>query len=390
MILNTRCIANFSVSYKTEYGQNVYVMGSLSELGNWKEYRAKLKWTEGHIWTCALSLPQQPFEYKYVVYNQRANSMVWESGRNRQCDLQSHTTITLNDVWESFRIHFLIYYPLSKGTVMRINGDPESLGSWNVYGPKNMSLTLKDVILPNGGQGKPWEFTIIVPNTTEFISYKYSTYDEKNDVAIWEREPTRILKIPGKASYTEIIQMKAEIGAAEATQVDIPLNGFIERFDVNFVSNINYDKIADYPIFIGAYPQHEEDIKILAKNGVTAVLNVQTEIDMEHRQTDPVKLREIYSKYNIKMIHYPIHDFNAEDLALKIRGAAECLSNLIAEGRTVYVHCTAGMGRAPSTVIGYLVIYKKIGLEEAYNLVKENRKVVNPNMWSLKKALIYN
>jgi len=390
MIPNTRCIANFSIKYETEYGQSLYIMGSIPELGSWKDYKVKLKWTEGHIWTCALSLPQQPFEYKYVVYNQGANTAIWENGRNRQCDFQGHITITLNDIWESFRIRFLIYYPLSEGTIMRINGDPESLGSWNLHGPKSMSLSLNDVTLPNGGKGKPWECIIAIPNTTESISYKYSTYNEKENVAIWEREPTRALKIPPKASYTEVLIMKAEIDTSEATQVDIPLNGFIERFDVNFVSNINFDKIADYPIFIGAYPQHEEDIKILTKNGVTAVLNVQTDIDMKHRQTDPMKLKEIYSRYNIKMTHYPIHDFNSEDLALKVKGAAECLNDLITEGRVVYVHCTAGMGRAPSTVIVYLVIYKKVEVDNAYNLVKENRKVVNPNMWSIKKALLKN
>eukprot|EP00826_Nyctotherus_ovalis_P003085 TRINITY_DN10619_c0_g1_i9.p2 TRINITY_DN10619_c0_g1~~TRINITY_DN10619_c0_g1_i9.p2 ORF type:complete len:185 (+),score=40.36 TRINITY_DN10619_c0_g1_i9:298-852(+) len=180
--------------------------------------------------------------------------------------------------------------------------------------------------------------------------------------------------------------MKAEEGMEEARHSDLPVNGIIERFDVNFVSDINYDKIGTYPIFIGAYPQNEDDIKILAKLGVTGVLNVQTDIDMKHRQTDPARLKETYARHGIKMVHYPVHDFNPEDLSQKVRGGAECIDSLINEGRTVYVHCTAGMGRAPSMVIGYLVMYKKMSLDEAYNLVKENRKVVSPNMWALKKS----
>lgn len=388
MIPNDRCDTSFSIKFETKPGQNVCIMGSIPELGNWSTCKAKLRWTEGHIWKCTLLLPQQFFEYKYVVYSTNDNKMIWEGGKNRMCNLEGLTSITFYDIWECFKIHFLLYYPLSEGTIMRINGNLEGMGKWNTHGPKNMNLTLNEITLPNGGQGKPWEFNIVVPNTTDIISYKYTTYNAKEDLAIWEREPTRELKIPDKVSYPELLKMKAEIDKSEATQIDLPVNGIIERFDVNFVSNINFDKIGTYPIFIGAYPQHEEDAKILAKNGITAVLNVQTDIDLKHRQIDIVKLEEVFARYKIKLVHYPIHDFNAEDLAKKVRGGAKCIDELINEGRIVYVHCTAGMGRAPSTVIAYLVIYKKFDLTDAYDLVKENRKVVNPNIWSLKQALL--
>eukprot|EP00826_Nyctotherus_ovalis_P003084 TRINITY_DN10619_c0_g1_i2.p1 TRINITY_DN10619_c0_g1~~TRINITY_DN10619_c0_g1_i2.p1 ORF type:complete len:392 (+),score=86.07 TRINITY_DN10619_c0_g1_i2:90-1265(+) len=388
MIPATKCDTRFSIRYKTEHGENVYVMGSIPELGNWSDYKAKLTWTEGHVWTATILLPQQPFEYKYVVYNAHSKKVVWEGGRNRYCDLTGLSSLVLADTWEAFKIHFLLYYPLPEGVIMRINGGPESMGGWNVDGPKAMTLTPEDVPLPNGGKGRAWEFTAIVPVFTEKIHYKYTTYDAKDDVALWEREPTRALSIPEKASFSEVKKMKAEEGMEEARHSDLPVNGIIERFDVNFVSDINYDKIGTYPIFIGAYPQNEDDIKILAKLGVTGVLNVQTDIDMKHRQTDPARLKETYARHGIKMVHYPVHDFNPEDLSQKVRGGAECIDSLINEGRTVYVHCTAGMGRAPSMVIGYLVMYKKMSLDEAYNLVKENRKVVSPNMWALKKALV--
>lgn len=78
---------------------------------------------------------------------------------------------------------------------------------------------------------------------------------------------------------------------------------------------------------------------------------------------------------------------STQDLEKKIRGGANILNVLIAEGRTVYVHCTAGMSRAPSMVLGYLVLYKGIEFEAAFRLVKESREVVCPNMEVLRKVL---
>lgn len=45
----------------------------------------------------------------------------------------------------------------------------------------------------------------------------------------------------------------------------------------------------------------------------------------------------------------------------------------------MYVHCTAGIGRAPQTVILYLCLYKKYSLDEALDLIKKKRYIANPN-----------
>jgi hypothetical protein len=31
-------------------GQSLCIVGNLKELGSWKNFQAKMKWTEGHIW----------------------------------------------------------------------------------------------------------------------------------------------------------------------------------------------------------------------------------------------------------------------------------------------------------------------------------------------------
>ena len=45
----------------------------------------------------------------------------------------------------------------------------------------------------------------------------------------------------------------------------------------------------------------------------------------------------------------------------------------------IYIHCAMGISRSPTIVISYLMYKKKMKYEEAYDFVKEKRKVISPN-----------
>ena len=47
-------------------------------------------------------------------------------------------------------------------------------------------------------------------------------------------------------------------------------------------------------------------------------------------------------------------DFDPNSLREELPKAVCGLQRAISEGKTVYVHCTAGLGRAPAVVIAYL------------------------------------
>jgi protein-tyrosine phosphatase len=67
---------------------------------------------------------------------------------------------------------------------------------------------------------------------------------------------------------------------------------------------------------------------------------------------------EYYESAGIKAIHFPIHDFNEDDLRQKMYKGAEVLNEMINKDKLdVYVHCTAGMGRAPAVVLCYLCLW---------------------------------
>jgi len=89
----------------------------------------------------------------------------------------------------------------------------------------------------------------------------------------------------------------------------------------------------------------------------------------------------------VKAVHYPIHDFNEEDLTNKLFNGAVKLKLLLDEGRKTYVHCTAGMGRAPAVVLVYLCLFKGMQPFEADLFVKSHRKVSVPNMRAVTKVV---
>lgn len=168
---------------------------------------------------------------------------------------------------------------------------------------------------------------------------------------------------------------------------ELMINNEILRFDINFVSELIYNKMGHLPIYIGPYPQNSKEIEILKKDGITAVLNVQSDLDHQHRQINWNFQLKAYKDNLVLIERYPIFDFNPEDLINKLKGAGDLLNKLIKENHTVYVHCTAGMSRAAATVICYLYYYQSFSLNDAYEFVKKHRSIICPNLKAIQQVI---
>jgi hypothetical protein len=62
-------------------------------------------------------------------------------------------------------------------------------------------------------------------------------------------------------------------------------------------------------------------------------------------------------------------------------------------GKTVYVHCTAGINRASLTVVGYLTFIKGMDLEEALHIVRTSRPQAHPYVdcwWTVRTRMLEN
>mmetsp|Transcript_14764 Transcript_14764/g.14361 ORF Transcript_14764/g.14361 Transcript_14764/m.14361 type:complete len:297 (-) Transcript_14764:36-926(-) len=283
-----------------------------------------------------------------------------------------------------------MYYPTKNAKeVMRINGGVEKLGNWNkAGGPIKMDVGQERVWL-TGQKVSPWDFVMThsMADIPEKIEYKYSIINDEDVYAIWEREPSREIRVQDPSTY------KGELGfLGNSMQMNVNevfvVNGLIDKADANFVGDLSYNEITGINIFIGPYPQNEEDADTMAAGGVTGVINLQTEIDIDHRGYNWVKLQKHYKSVGITPHHFPIHDFNEEDLKFKLLQGAILLNKMInEEGLKVYVHCTAGMGRAPALVLVYMCIFLGYDPDEADLFVKKSRSVSVPNLRAVKEVV---
>jgi protein-tyrosine phosphatase len=137
-------------------------------------------------------------------------------------------------------------------------------------------------------------------------------------------------------------------------------------------------------IAVGSYPDSPSQVAELKQSlGVTAVLNLQTEEDMEYLKLDWDVMQAHYDQHGIKVRRVPVRDFDPIDLERKLAACVSALSELIGSGHKVYVHCTAGCGRSPSVVVAYLHWQCGWDLDEAAAFVRQRRPSV-PNIEAIR------
>jgi hypothetical protein len=154
------------IYFKTVPGESICVLGSIQELGAWKEIVCHLKWTEGHIWVTEKPIiTSQPyFTYKYMQLDDDKKTMVkWEAGIDRIVDLRllpeikreetkeftrivemapadidssdpfpidstNIKHVELEDEWEMFKLRFSVFYP-AESLDEELNLEVDKLGA---------------------------------------------------------------------------------------------------------------------------------------------------------------------------------------------------------------------------------------------------------------------
>lgn len=90
----------------TNYGENVYIVGSISQLGNWDTssgvaLSASQYTSSNPLWSATVSLPVgTSFQYKYVKI-ESDGSVVWEADPNHSYTVPCSSAATENDSWQS-------------------------------------------------------------------------------------------------------------------------------------------------------------------------------------------------------------------------------------------------------------------------------------------------
>ncbi|CAE6470950.1 unnamed protein product [Rhizoctonia solani] len=91
---------SFQVNSQTTSGDNIFLVGSTSQLGSWAPASSIAMSSASYpIWTVSVTMPAgTAFSYKYIRKTS-SGSVVWESDPNRSATAPSSGSSTLNDTW---------------------------------------------------------------------------------------------------------------------------------------------------------------------------------------------------------------------------------------------------------------------------------------------------
>ena len=149
---------------------------------------------------------------------------------------------------------------------------------------------------------------------------------------------------------------------------------------------INFGRI-EQNIFVGSAPQAAIDVDRLKQMKITAVLSLQSDHDFRTHQIDWPLLQSAYQQHDIAVQRFPIIDFDEIDLGNKLVPPVKTLNNLLLVGHRVYVHCNAGICRAPATILGYLCHFRGMSIEQGLQHIRLHRPQANPYRAAVLKAL---
>lgn len=147
---------------------------------------------------------------------------------------------------------------------------------------------------------------------------------------------------------------------------------------------INFSRILDN-LIVGSCPASVVDARRLAQAGISAVMNLQSDADFHRLGIDWPALENLYHELDLAVYRVPMIDFDEADIARLLPRAAHSLDQALGQGHRVYLHCTAGRERSPTTAVAWLAWYGGHDLDDALALVR-NARPVNPYEDALRQA----
>lgn len=221
---------SFNINYYTVWGQKLYIVGSIPELGNWEPALSlEMSYSGDGNWTLELELPDSTtlIEYRYLITID--NKQVFEKWERNHCFIPSKTNkhYILFDHWQNCpsdlafyssaftknlfahshpkttnryckkKIILKVYAPkVLKDQCLAISGNQDFLGNW----VPEKALLADDSTFPE------WNIELDATQIQYPLEYKFLIVDKKSKNAIqWETEENRTFYFPSQNEDDSII-----------------------------------------------------------------------------------------------------------------------------------------------------------------------------------------
>lgn len=139
-------------------------------------------------------------------------------------------------------------------------------------------------------------------------------------------------------------------------------------------------------LLVGEYPTPEDAAWLRDEHGVTVVVSLQDDADLASKGLRLPALERAYREHSVAFHRIPVPDGDDRNLAVRLREIVALVAWLIQSGGRVYLHCNAGLNRAPTVAIAYLHLHEGLPLAGARDEVKRLRHCV-PYMRALQACL---
>ncbi|PIN19353.1 hypothetical protein CDL12_07973 [Handroanthus impetiginosus] len=151
---------------------------------------------------------------------------------------------------------------------------------------------------------------------------------------------------------------------------------------------MNYNFIRP-DLIVGSCLQTPADVDKLQSIGVKTIFCLQQDSDLEYFGVDIAAIRKYANSCDdIEHLRAEIRDFDAFDLRMRLPAVVSKLHKAInRNGGVTYIHCTAGLGRAPATALAYMFWIQGYKLSEAFELLMSKRSCF-PKLDAIKSATV--
>ncbi len=157
-----------------------------------------------------------------------------------------------------------------------------------------------------------------------------------------------------------------------------------------FISRQWWNEIDDQ-LILGAMPLsnkcHHTKLKDL---GVSVVVSLNQDFELDHQGILSIPVtHEEWKKQGIEFRQFPAKDFKGVDLDT-ISRTVSYIQHQEEQGKKVYVHCKAGVGRS-ATIAACLQVLEKHSLsaDEAIRIIKQKRPQISLNENQRRQVVLY-